>query len=940
MYDRITFAIESSACFGVIGSPKSNLVYLEAEEEKGKFAAVPAVEHVFIWDIRKSEKVMVLQGDNYEVTCIAKSPNKTSIAVGYQDGTIKLFDLMTGDSTVTFNGHKSAVSALNFDTHGTRLVSGSKDTDVIVWDVVNESGLYRLKGHKGMVTQCQFMANRNFLISSSKDTYIKFWDLDTQHCFKTMVGHRTEVWGFCLTPDEKRMITGCMDSELRVWDITYQDQVEEDGDEPGPQPAKKMKTEESTSIFGEDEEEEETNLLSCSRVGSLMRQSRERVVSMAMDSTGRVLTCHGTDSQLEVFVLCNEEELAKRLKKKQKKSRKKQKAKGEAEDTENDVKLSLEDEIRKLAVVRATHKVRSCDFILEKGESIKILLLLANNTLEVFSLSIGEKKPEPSNKSSLGMPGHRSDVRTVCFSSDDTALLSASGEAVKIWNRSTQQCIRTMKSGYVLCSMFVPGDRHCIVGTKAGKVCLYDIASGDLLETVDAHDGAVWSLSLSPDKRGFVTGSADHTVKFWEFELIKDEKVTESSKRLSVSHVRTLQMDDDVLCVKYTPDQRLLAVALLDNTVKVFFTDTLKFFLSLYGHKLPVLTLDISYDSQLLITGSADRNIKLWGLDFGDCHKSIFAHDDSIMCLQFVPKTHLFFSGGKDRKIKQWDGDKYELIQTLEGHHGEVWCIAVSPSGEHVVSGSHDKSIRLWEKTQEILVLEEEKEIAREKAYEESVAKGDEPVVPGEVSGGEVEMAGKKTIETVKSAERIMESIVLYNDETLKMQEYEAQCKAMKKELPRPATHPILIAYGNISPSKYVLDVLKKVKSSELEKSLLVLPFDVVIDLLKLLDHFIKSGWEVELSCRCLFFLLRVHHGQITSDQLLLPVIDSLRQHTVSKVNELRDTIGYNMAGLKYIQRDIESKQEVQFFADATDRFQEKKRKQKKKERALLTMRT
>lgn len=45
-------------------------------------------------------------------------------------------------------------------------------------------------------------------------------------------------------------------------------------------------------------------------------------------------------------------------------------------------------------------------------------------------------------------------------------------------------------------------------------------------------------------------------------------------------------MTDDVLAVKYSPDGRLLAVALLDSTVKVFYQDTLKFFLSLYGHKV------------------------------------------------------------------------------------------------------------------------------------------------------------------------------------------------------------------------------------------------------------------------------------------------------------------------------------------------------------------
>ena len=37
--------------------------------------------------------------------------------------------------------------------------------------------------------------------------------------------------------------------------------------------------------------------------------------------------------------------------------------------------------------------------------------------------------------------------------------------------------------------------------------------------------------------------------------------------------------------------------------------------------------------------------------------------------------------------------------------------MAMSPNGNFLVSGSHDRSIRLWEKTDEILVLSEEREI-------------------------------------------------------------------------------------------------------------------------------------------------------------------------------------------------------------------------------------
>lgn len=35
---------------------------------------------------------------------------------------------------------------------------------------------------------------------------------------------------------------------------------------------------------------------------------------------------------------------------------------------------------------------------------------------------------------------------------------------------------------------------------QTGKLQLYDLASGSLVETLSAHDGAVWSIALSPDQ--------------------------------------------------------------------------------------------------------------------------------------------------------------------------------------------------------------------------------------------------------------------------------------------------------------------------------------------------------------------------------------------------------------------------------------------------------
>ena len=249
--------------------------------------------------------------------------------------------------------------------------------------------------------------------------------------------------------------------------------------------------------------------------------------------------------------------------------------------------------------------LQAIDVLLSPKGELKILVLLRGNSYEIHAVdTIVSGGSQSGNKnvtlvSTLSIPGHRTDVRALCFSSDKIALASASGESLKIWNRSTQNCIRTMTCGYALAVLFAPGDRHVVVATKTGKLQLFDIAAGRLMEEVEAHEGEAWAAALTPDLHGLASGGADKTVKFWQFELVADEMNADSdsgdadgqvvgakSKRLSLLHSRTLKLDEDVLSVRFSPDGRVIAVALLDATVKIFFVDTLKFFLSLYGHKV------------------------------------------------------------------------------------------------------------------------------------------------------------------------------------------------------------------------------------------------------------------------------------------------------------------------------------------------------------------
>ena len=67
-----------------------------------------------------------------------------------------------------------------------------------------------------------------------------------------------------------------------------------------------------------------------------------------------------------------------------------------------------------------------------------------------------------------------------------------------------------------LCLALIPPLCLCL-GLSLAQVV--DTASGALVVDLQAHEGALWSLAVRPDGKGFVTASADKEVKFWDFTV-------------------------------------------------------------------------------------------------------------------------------------------------------------------------------------------------------------------------------------------------------------------------------------------------------------------------------------------------------------------------------------------------------------------------------------
>eukprot|EP01136_Pigoraptor_vietnamica_P030762 Opistho-1_new@90424 len=227
-----------------------------------------------------------------------------------------------------------------------------------------------------------------------------------------------------------------------------------------------------------------------------------------------------------------------------------------------------------------------------------------------------------------------------------------------------------------------------------------------------------------------------------------------------------------------------------------------------------------------------------------------------------------------------------------------------------------------------MLFPEEEREREREEQFEADLAKEG----AGDSQAGadaDVGAATKRTAETLKSGELLMEAIDVCEEESAKEKEYAlavadaeraAAAKKAKVVMPQPPVpHPLLTASGTSSGSEYLLHVLRRIKATDIDDALLVLPFGYVSRLLPRVGEWLRAGREVELCTRCALYLIRIHHNPIVATGALVDVLDELRTATRQRTNELKDLVGFNLAALRFIKRDIESNTAVDFFGESTE---------------------
>lgn len=525
-----------------------------------------------------------LEGHSNGVRALEVLPDGR-LASGSYDGTIKLWNPVSGACDVTLEGDPSWVIMLAVLPDG-RLVSGSSDGTIKLWNPTSGVCEATLVGHSSGVTALAVLANGH-LASGSNDRTIKLWDPTSGVCEATLEGHSNAVRALTVLPDG-RLASGSYDGKTKLWNPV-------------------SGTCEAT-LEGHSGAVGTLAVLADGRLASGWYEGKIKL-SNPVDGTCEA-TLEGHSGVVRALAVLADGRLASGF---------------------FDGKIKLWNPIS--CVCEATLIGHTAD--------VTALAVLADGHLASGSEDQTIKLWHPANgATNTSLERHSKEVMALVALTDGRLASGSNDGKIRLWNPTSGAYETTLEGHWNgVMALTVLADGRLASASSDRTIKLWNLASGVCEASLEGHPSEVVALAVLDDGC-LVWGSNDGTIKLWhpvnsDYDVTLEGHTSEvtaltvlaDGRLASGTHGGSIRLwspisrvceakleghSSEVTALAVLADGRLTSGS-HDGTIKLWNPGSGACEATLEGHSSGVTTLAVLADGRLA-SGSEDKSVRIWDL--------------------------------------------------------------------------------------------------------------------------------------------------------------------------------------------------------------------------------------------------------------------------------------------------------------------------------------
>jgi WD40 repeat protein/DNA-binding SARP family transcriptional activator len=578
----------------------------------------------------------ILTGHTGWVDDVAFSPDGRYILTGSRDGTVRLWDVQTGQQLRQMDVTPGAAVSVAFSPGGQLALTGDGGRNATAWDVQTGQRL-RNFDLDDVVLDVAFASDGKSIVVVTAAQKVYLLNAQTGDVIHEIIG-RDWMWSATLSPDNRYLVTADFSGPARLWDIQTGQEVRGfSGDTSGidcvdfSPDGKYIAVGTTGTIVWLWE-------VSTGRKVQAFSGHTSAVQDVAFSPDGRYVASASADRTARLW------------------------------DTQSGKSIRT--------FSGHTEGLNSVEF---SPDGKYLVTGSADGTARLWETNPQLEPPEFS--------GHTAFVNGAAFSPDGRFLLTTSDDGTaRWWDTRTGQPVRQFvgHQGVIWAAAISADGQSALTSGFDGTIRLWQVKTGQEVQQFvpSTNYGAPLAVAFSPDNHYVLAGYGGGIIIVWNLD-------TGQLLRLDGTHT------DGIAAVEVSADGKYALSSSRDGVAILWSFPDLVEVRRFMGHMDVLQGAVFSPDGRYILTGSMDKTTRLWDTQSGTELRQFVGHTTGIYSVAYSPDGKTVATGSGDGTARIWDAQTGQELRRFDTR-AYVFVMKFSPDGKYLLTGDSTGSVRLW----------------------------------------------------------------------------------------------------------------------------------------------------------------------------------------------------------------------------------------------------